>query len=281
MTTNTVAKDGRPAPWARFFGMAGVAILARFASTEVHESFHFLAGRLAGLPTEFLTLTSAGVDAAVAARAPQYALALMNGVAPVMTVLLGILALKAVPAVRRKAPAAVTDFLAWWAITGIPYMGLQLMTAAGPIRLRGDGSDSAAVIGGYLGAGIAVRSAISLAGLLLYVASGFWLGAAVAESNDAARLTLRQKLRGLAADRCIDPGIAADCDDGAYRNVAGGRQRRRFAPVASGDVSLVGDDGAHGAVARAGGTRGARPVDISWIAGQRGVDCDQPADSPI
>ena len=207
MKTKTVTKDGRSGPWARFFGMASVAILARFASTEVHESFHFLVGRLAGLPADFLTLTSVGVEASVAARAPQYALALMNGVAPVMTVLLGILALKAVPAVRQKAPAAVTGFLVWWAITGIPYMGLQLMTTAGPIRLRGDGADSAAVIGGYLGAGIAVRSAISLAGLLLYVASGFWLGAAVAGSNDAARLTLRQKLRGVGVWRLVVASI--------------------------------------------------------------------------
>jgi hypothetical protein len=42
LKTNTVAKDGRAGPWARFFGMASVAILARFASPEVHESFHFL-----------------------------------------------------------------------------------------------------------------------------------------------------------------------------------------------------------------------------------------------
>jgi len=207
MKTNTVAKHGRAGPWAGFFGMASVAMLARLASTEVHESFHFLVGRLAGLPADFLTLTSVGVEASVAAGAPQYALALMNGVAPVMTVLLGILALKAVPAVRRKAPAAVTAFLAWWAITGIPYMGLQLMTTAGPIRLRGDGSDSAAGSGGCLGAGNAVRSVISLAGLLLYVASGFWLGALVAGRSDAARLTLRQKLRGLTVWRLVVASI--------------------------------------------------------------------------
>jgi hypothetical protein len=77
----------------------------------------------------------------------------MNDVAPVITVLLGILALKTVPSVRRKAPPAVTGFLAWRAIRGIPYI-VQLMDDGGPIRLHGDGSDSAAVIGGYLGAGI-------------------------------------------------------------------------------------------------------------------------------
>jgi hypothetical protein len=184
--------------------MACVAILARFASTEVHEFFHFLVGRLVGLPASFLSMTTVGVEASVAARAPQYALALMNGVAPVVTVLLGFLALMAVPLVREKAPAAVTAFFAWWAITGVPYMGLQLMTAAGPIRLRGDGSDSAAVLGGFLGMGIVARSAFSLAGLLLYIASGFWLGTAVTESsNGAARQTLRQKLRGLKAWRLV------------------------------------------------------------------------------
>jgi hypothetical protein len=34
-------------------GMTSVAILARFASTEAHENFHFVVGRLAGLPAKF------------------------------------------------------------------------------------------------------------------------------------------------------------------------------------------------------------------------------------
>jgi hypothetical protein len=78
----------------------------------------------------------------------------MNGVAPVMTVLLGVLALGTVPYVREKAPVAVSASLAWWAIAGVPYLGLQLMTAARPVRLRGDGSDSAAGIGVFLARGL-------------------------------------------------------------------------------------------------------------------------------
>jgi hypothetical protein len=208
MKTNAVGGDSRIGPWTRLLGMACVAILADFATTEVHEAFHFLAGRLVGLPAHFFNLTSVGVDAPVVERAPQYALALMNGVAPVMTVLLGVLALRAVPHAREKAPAAITAFLAWWAIAGIPYLGFQLMTAALPIRLGGDGSDSAAVIGGFLGVGIVVRTAISLVGLLLYFASGFWLGAALLESNSgAATLTLRQRLRELSAWRLVAASI--------------------------------------------------------------------------
>jgi len=123
----------------------------------------------------------------------------MNGVAPLATMLLGVLALVVVPALRAKLPAAVTAFIAWCAIFGIPYIGLQLMTTAGPIRLRGDGSDSAAVIGGYFGMSIISRTAIAVVGLLIYMASGFWLGPAVSQSTSAApsRLTLRQHLRGV------------------------------------------------------------------------------------
>jgi hypothetical protein len=43
----------------------------------------------------------------------------MNGVAPLATMLLGVLALVAVPALRPKAPAAVTVFIAWFAIFGV------------------------------------------------------------------------------------------------------------------------------------------------------------------
>ena len=84
------------------------------------------------------------------------------------------------------------------------------MTAAGPFRLRGDGSDSAAVIGGLLGAGIVVRSAISVVGLLLYFASGFFLGSAIAQKDSGSpRLTLRQNFRGLRRWRVVAASILA------------------------------------------------------------------------
>jgi len=202
---NAAGNTNRPANVTPFLGMALVALLAHLVSTELHESLHWLVGRLAGLPAHFLSFTSVGVTPAIAATASASALAWMNGVAPVATMLLGLLALAAVPALRPKAPVAVADFVAWWAIIGVPYIGLQLMTAALPINLRGNGSDSAAVLGGYFGLSLVPRIAISLAGLVIYMASGFWLGAAVSQRNSTARsrLTLSEHLRGLAAWRLV------------------------------------------------------------------------------
>jgi hypothetical protein len=204
-----VEKNNRPRNGTRLFGMALISLLAVLVSAELHESLHLIVGRLAGLPSHFLNLTSVGVDPSVAVHASPSALALMNGVAPLATMLLGVLCLAAVPALRPKAPVAVTDFIAWCAIFAIPYIGLQTMVTAAPIQLRGNGADSAAVIGGYFGVPVVPRTAISLAGLLIYMASGFWLSAAVSQRTESApsRLTLRQHLRGLAARRLVAASV--------------------------------------------------------------------------
>jgi hypothetical protein len=194
---------------AGFIGMAVISMLAVLASTELHECFHFIVGRLVGLPSHFLSLTSAGVDPSVAAQAPSYALALMNGVAPLATMVLGVLALAAVPTLRPKAPTAVTNFISWCAIFAVPYIGIQTMLAAAPIELRGSGADFAAVIGGYFGLSVVLRTAISVAGLVIYMASGFWLRTALSQRTGSAspHLTLRQSLRGLAAWRLVGSAI--------------------------------------------------------------------------
>lgn len=200
---NTDVEREAPGPRGlNFVGMAFIALLANLVSTELHESLHLIVGRLCGLPAHFLSLTSAGVDASIAANARPAALALMNGVAPLATMLLGIAALFATPALRRRAPAALTAFVAWCAIFAVPYIGLQTMTTALPIRLRGNGADSAAVIGGYFAVPIVPRTVISVVGLLIFMASGFFLGRAISDSL-AGRLTLRQHLRDLAPWRVV------------------------------------------------------------------------------
>jgi hypothetical protein len=206
MNRDDVGRDTEPSNGTGLWSMAAIALLAHLASTELHECFHLVVGRLAGLPCHFLSLTSVGVDPSVAANASPSALALMNGVAPLATMLLGVLALVAVPALRPKAGAAVTAFIAWFAIFGVAYIGLQMMTTAGPARLRGNGSDFAAVIGGYFGVPIVPRTAIAVAGLVIFMASGFYLSAAVSQGGGgSSRLTLGQHLHGLAAWR----GVAA------------------------------------------------------------------------
>lgn len=148
--TNDSGKTNRPGKVTSLFGMALIALLAQLASCELHESLHLIVGRLAGLPVHFLSLTTVAVSPCVAATASPSALALMNGVAPLATMLLGVLALVSVPALRPKVPVAITDFIAWCAIFAVPYIGMQTMFAAAPIRLRGDGADSAAVTLAYL-----------------------------------------------------------------------------------------------------------------------------------
>ena len=199
----------------RSFGLAGfltnavVCFVAVVGTSELHESIHLLVGRLAGLPAHFLGLTSVGVTSAVAAVSAPIDLALMNGVAPLATMVLGLVALAAVPALRRSAPVAVTQFVAWCAIVGVPYIGLQTMLTAAPIRLRGDGADSAAVIGGYFGLSAGARALISLVGLVLYLASGFWLRRAVSDTDDTARgsVTAGRRLKGLPVWRIIAASI--------------------------------------------------------------------------
>jgi hypothetical protein len=194
-----IERNAVPARRVNFFGMALIAFVANLFSTELHECFHLIVGRLYGLPAHFLNFTSVGVDPPIVASARPSALALMNGVAPLATMVLGVVALFATPILRRKDHAVVTAFVAWCAIFAVPYIGLQIMTTALPVRLRGNGADSAAVIGGYFGAPLVLRTVLSIVGLLLFMASGFWLGRAVSdEPCDAPRLKLRARLRGLA-----------------------------------------------------------------------------------
>lgn len=195
--------NDRSRPATPFLGMAALSVLAVVVSTEVHEFLHFVVGRLAGLPAHFLALTSVGVEPSVVAHAPPYRLALMNGVAPLATMLLGILALIAVPKMRSTFPRGVTDFVAWCAIFAVPYIGIQTMLTAAPIDVRGTGADFAAVIGGYFGLPRGPRVAISLAGLVIYVASGLWLCFAVSPRtvNIPVRLSVTARLRRLSALR--------------------------------------------------------------------------------
>lgn len=60
----------------------------------------------------------------------------MNGAAPLFTVLAGFAAL-GVLSNGRQLPERLRIFLAWWAIFGIPYLGLQLMILVVPVDFSG------------------------------------------------------------------------------------------------------------------------------------------------
>lgn len=155
---------------------AVISLVTIFLCVELHELVHLGVGWMAGLPARFLHLTAVGVAPDVAAQANPAALAWMNGVAPVFTVVLGLLAFAMVASPRRRFRPPLHYALTWVAILGVPYAGFQLMLAAAPVRVRGDGADFAAVIGGYFQAPLAVRSIVAVSGVAVFVASGLWLG---------------------------------------------------------------------------------------------------------
>jgi hypothetical protein len=108
------AKDAAVSRRPSFLAMAFIALLANLLSTELHECLHLIVGRLCGLPAHFLGLTSAGVDPSIAATARPLSLALMNGVAPLATMLLGVVALFATPGLplSRGVPSSPFPTLA-------------------------------------------------------------------------------------------------------------------------------------------------------------------------
>ena len=180
-----------------------VCLVTIVALIEVHELLHLVVGRLVGLPARFLNLTAVGVGLDEAARANPAALAWMNGVAPMVSIALGVLAFAVLSAHRRRFRPWVRYALTWVAIQGVPYAGLQLMTAAAPVRLRGDGADFAAVIGGYFQAPPEIRAILTVTGLAVFLASGFWLGRLLSDSSVSPhrRLSLGARLATVAVWR--------------------------------------------------------------------------------
>ena len=164
----------------RWPSMVVLSLVVVVLSVSLHELMHLIVGRFMGLPAHYVSLTAVAVTPEAAAIAPAAALALMNGVAPVVTMGLGVLAFVSVPVFRPRVSALITSFVAWWAIFGVAYIGAQLMTVGYPADLRGTGADLAAVVGGYWQASDRMRAVIALIGLSVFMFSGLWLGTPLA-----------------------------------------------------------------------------------------------------
>lgn len=159
---------------------AAITAISAASVVFVHESIHLAAGRLAGIPATFTGLSSVGIPHADVTLYAGWRLALMNGAAPLFTVLAGFTAL-GILSNWRNLPERLRIFLAWWAIFGIPYLGLQLMILVLPVDFSGNGADSAAVAG-YLHAPPWVLGVLSFAGFLYYL----WSGRLVARTMQVA-----------------------------------------------------------------------------------------------
>jgi hypothetical protein len=148
------------------------------AFITAHELVHIAAGHALGIGGHFTSLTSADADPLRALRAAPAARAWMTGAAPVFTMLAGLGALAAAPAARARNQRTLAAVLGWMAIFGISYVGVQLMTLAGPAGQNGTGVDTAEVLVGYLGIGHVARAALGLGGVTLLLGAGFVLGRA-------------------------------------------------------------------------------------------------------
>jgi hypothetical protein len=194
--------------WRQLATATATCIVTFVVCVTLHELVHLWVGRLFDLPTHFINLTAAGVSDTDAATAPALALAWMNGVAPLFTMACGVGALFAAEPARRRGWTDTASVLAWIAIFGVPYIGAQMMLAAAPASLRGNGADSAAVLVGYFGIAGMARLAIVLIGTLIAMAAGFWLPRAIVPIHaQSARVADSTQLGRVPGWRCVIAGL--------------------------------------------------------------------------
>lgn len=153
---------------------SALVAISTFGFITLHELAHLVVGRLGGIPAVFTSLTSAGIPSGTdASRYGALQLALMNGIAPLLTVIIGFAAFHLL-ARQRMTLKPGRYFFAWWAIFGIPYLGLQMMLIIQHVDYSGNGADSAAVAG-YLHLSMPIRAFICGVGFLYYLASAAWV----------------------------------------------------------------------------------------------------------
>lgn len=160
--------------------LVGRAILAAVSVASVvilHELVHFITGRMVGVPAMFTGLTSAGISHSAVKLYAGWRLAVMNGSAPLFTVLAGFAAMYILRH-GQHLPERARYFISWWAVFGIPYLGLQMMIVVASVDYSGNGVDSAAVAG-FLHAGPLALAIVSVAGFLYFMGSSYWVLRAV------------------------------------------------------------------------------------------------------
>ena len=152
------------------------------AFVTVHELLHIAAGHWFGIGGHFTSLTSADSDPARTQAATAAARAWMAGVAPLFTSIAGISALLLAPWARRRQYDTAATILGWIAVFGIPYIGVQLMTLGGPAG----GVDTAAVLVGYFGIAGILRGVLSVVGISVTIAAGYWIGGALGDQHSVS-----------------------------------------------------------------------------------------------
>lgn len=145
-----------------------LATVSLVFSIEIHELVHLLTARFMGIPSRFLNFTATGIPMADASKYPLGELAVMNGIAPLFSVVvLGCgtyFWLKG----RYFKQSWHRYFLTWVAILNLPYLGLQMMAMGGSSQPNGGGNDFATVFD-YFGASHFLRAWLSVLGFILFI----------------------------------------------------------------------------------------------------------------
>jgi len=168
---------GSPRPALQTAIRAATGVVAIVLLVILHESTHVLVGDLVGLPMYFAKLTQAGIRPVLDPAAG--ALAVMNGVAPIETMILGVVAAILLSRTRHPRGSRVAGFFAWWAVVGVFYIGIQLIFVN---TLDTGGADLEAVAH-YFHVSSPTRAMLALVGTVAYMASGFWVSTALAAAD--------------------------------------------------------------------------------------------------
>jgi len=125
----------------------GINVVSVIAFVTLHELTHMIVGRLLGLPASFASPVTVSVPTSVIGHVDGWRLALMNGIAPLTTMILGVVAALLLTRYGRRWPDLLNRFVGWWALFGVAYIGFEMIGTSAPTVYAGSGADPAAVAG--------------------------------------------------------------------------------------------------------------------------------------
>jgi len=157
----------------RLVGDALLMILATTSVLTLHELTHIVTGRAVGLPAVLLSPSAAGLAPGSPASAP-WQLLVFALVAPVLTMVAGVVLLRFVTRAASRLPAPLGRFLAWATVLTLPYIGVETYLIGSYGDIQGNGADfSVAAL--VLGVPAPARAVIAAVGVAVYFTVGFWL----------------------------------------------------------------------------------------------------------
>ncbi|MDQ6675246.1 MAG: hypothetical protein M3069_31675 [Chloroflexota bacterium] len=158
---------------ARPVGYALLMILATSIVLTLHELTHIVTGRAVGVSAVLMSPSAAGLAPGSPAPAA-WQLLVFALVAPLLTMIAGVVLL---PFVTRSAawlPAPLGRFLGWATVVALPYVGVETYLIGSYGDIQGNGADfSVAAL--VLGFPSPARAVIAAVGVAVYFTVGFWL----------------------------------------------------------------------------------------------------------